>query len=180
MQNATPTSFPVLTTPRLILRQPSEIDASVISALRSNEQVNQYIDRSKHTSIQEAKRFIVKVNNGVKEGKSLYWVMSLKNSLKLIGTICLWNFSADRTVAEVGYELDPAFHGQGYMSEALQCIVAYGFDVLHLSTIEAFTHRDNIASIQLLTKHGFRLEADRSDADNEHNAIYTLQAMISK
>ena len=137
--------------------------------------VNQYIDRPPQTSLEEAKTLIQKINTGIDKGKSWYWVISLKESSQLIGAICLWNFSADKTVAEVGYELDPAFHGQGLMSEALHCIVDYGFNTLQLKTIEALTHKDNKSSMQLLLKQHFHLERDRRDPENEHNLIFSLQ-----
>ena len=168
-------SFKILTTPRLFLRQLTDSDAASLSALRSNEKVNLYIDRPAQTSLEEAKVFIKKINAGIEKGTSWYWVISLKESSALVGTICLWNFSADNTMAEVGYELDPAFHGQGIMSEALHCIVSFAFQSLHLDTIEAFTHKENKSSIQLLLKHNFKLEPDRFDTENKHNIVFSLK-----
>ena len=42
----------------------------------------------------------------LRNGKSVTWGITRKESNDLIGTICLWNFSADKKTAEVGYDLD--------------------------------------------------------------------------
>jgi len=58
-------------------------------------------------------------------------------------TICLWNFSSKKNVAELGYELDPALQGEGIMSEALKKIIEFGFQEIELKKIEAYTHKNN-------------------------------------
>ena len=98
----------------------------------------------------------------------------MKDDPALIGDICLWNFSDDKTVAEIGYELDPAFHGNGIMSEALEKIIAFAFRDIELISIEAYTHKKNDDSTKLLRKYNFKLEANRVDKENIDNIIFTL------
>ena len=81
-------TFAVLDTTRLLLRQLKETDVSAIYSLRSNEQVNQFIDRPTAKDPEEAKAFIQKIT----ENKSYYWGITLKENGKMIGTICFWNF----------------------------------------------------------------------------------------
>ena len=88
----------VLDTTRLLLRQLKETDVSAIYSLRSNEQVNQFINRPTAKDPEEAKVFISKIT----ENKSYYWGITLKENGKMIGTICFWNLSADRKSAELG------------------------------------------------------------------------------
>ena len=52
------TPFPVLKTERLILRQLISSDDKEIFALRSNDNVNKYLDRKPSKSIDDAKNFI--------------------------------------------------------------------------------------------------------------------------
>ena len=68
----------------------------------------------------------------------------------MIGTISLWKFSEDKKTAEVGYDLNPVFHNKGIMTEALNCVLKYGFTQLQLDKIEAYTHKENQASRKLL------------------------------
>ena len=60
--------------------------------------------------------------------------------------------------AEIGYELDDTNWGQGYASEALQAILAYGFEKLQLIRIAAVVYVENKASQKLLNKAGFQEE----------------------
>jgi [ribosomal protein S5]-alanine N-acetyltransferase len=166
--------FPVLTTPRLVLRQLWESDAKYLALLRSNESVNRYIVRAKQTTLKEANAFILVINRGISEKKWMYWAICQKEHSKLIGTICLWNFSTDHNIAEIGYELEPAFQGKGFMNEAVQCVIDFGFNKLHLKALEAFTHKDNTSSMHLLLKNNFQLDPNRKDEENEYNRIYIL------
>ena len=56
------TPFPVITTQRLILRKLNIKDAKEIMMLRSDEQVNKFIDRPKSIDLNEAKKFIEKID----------------------------------------------------------------------------------------------------------------------
>jgi ribosomal-protein-alanine N-acetyltransferase len=168
------TPFPALQTERLILRELNINDAAEIFLLRSDDRVNQYISREKARSIDEVKTFIQKIIDGIKQNKNLYWAICAKNNPKIIGTICLWNFSDDLTTAEVGYELSPQYQGKGIMNEALQCLLQYSFNTLELTFLEAFTHRDNDKSNRLLDKNGFKQLDNRTDEENIYNRIYVL------
>lgn len=146
-------------TPRLVLRTLRKDDASVLSALRSNAEVNRYLDRNNTTSVSECAAFIARINAGCRRGAWAYWAICLKTQ-ELIGTICLWNFSADRKSAELGFELLPAHHGRGYMDEAVKAILEHGFQVLGLQAIRASTHRENAPATRLLLKNHFQNLAD--------------------
>ena len=163
--------FPSLNTPRLHMRQLLHKDARDILALRSDDAVNKYIDRPATTTIEEAKAFIERINAGIANNESLYWVICLKDENDLIGTICLWNFSADKKTAETGYELLPAFHNKGYMHEALHAVLQFARETLGLESIEAFTHADNQSSRLLLEKNGFIKDPERQDKENENNIV---------
>ena len=141
----------VLDTTRLLLRQLKETDVSAIYSLRSNEQVNQFIDRPTAKDLEEAKAFIQKISDGIAENKSYYWGITLKQNAKMIGTICLWNLSADRKSAELGYELHPDYQGKGYMDEAMKEVIGFAFRS-GFTSLEAYTHSDNLASTKLLLK----------------------------
>jgi ribosomal-protein-alanine N-acetyltransferase len=159
MQPERPSSFPMLTTDRLILRKLYLDDATEIMKLRSNERVNQYLDRPGCTTIDEAIEFINKITNSVKNEESFYWVICLKDGKKLAGTICLWNIDKEHSRIEVGYELHPDFHGKGIAQEALAKILDYGFNTLKFKTIVAYPNSANERSIKLLEKHNFKKDA---------------------
>lgn len=70
----------------------------------------------------------------------------------------------------------PEFHGKGYMFEAVKAILEYGFNDLKLEKIEAFTHKNNFKSIQLLEKSSFVLNERRKDEEVEDNIIFELNS----
>ena len=165
--------FPVLTTERLILRELKESDHQLVLFLRSDKTVNAFIERPedrKTKTTEDAIRFIKEINGYAKNNTSIAWGITLKEQPNIVGTICLWNFSEDQKTVEVGYDLYPQFQGMGIMSEALKCVVDYGFKKLELEKIEAYTHRGNEASKRLLEKNNFTLVPDKND--NEFNIVF--------
>ena len=168
------TPFPILTTERLILRCLELSDDQQLFKLRSNKTVNKYIVRPIQKDIKEIRAFISEINTGINNNEMIDWVITLKESPNLIGSICFWNFSNNKTVAEIGYELDPAFQGKGIMSEALKKIIDFGFQEIELDAIEAYTHKNNNNSTKLLQKYNFKQDAEREDKENSDNIIFTL------
>ena len=145
--------FPEITTERLFLRKIEESDCDVILFLRSDKNVTKYIERPesrKTKNKSEALKFIKELDGYIDNNESISWGITLKNNPKLVGTICLWNFSQNNKRAEVGYDLDPEFQRLGIMNEALINIINYGFKKLKLDSIEAFTHKENESSKKLL------------------------------
>ena len=169
------TSFPMMMTQRLLLRQLKKSDDFMLFALRTDETVNRYIVRRRHSDITDTQKFIKMINGGFHKRNWLYWAICLQDRPELIGTICLWNFSDDQSTAEIGYELHPDYHGMGYMDEAVKQVIRYSFDILGFKKLEAFTHRENIRSTKLLEKNRFVLDAGRQDAENPGNFIFCLE-----
>lgn len=165
--------FQPLTTPRLVLRPLKETDDAAIFSLRSDESVNRFIDRPPSTRVEDARAFISKISSSIAEGKSCYWAITQKENDELIGTICIWNLSADGKKAELGYELLPSRQGKGIMTEAIKAVIEFAFNKAGLTTLEAYTHKDNHASTRLLQKHGFTPHPERKDPENENLLIFT-------
>ena len=61
-------------------------------------------------------------------------------------------------IAEIGYDLWHEYWGQGYMKEALISAIESGFTNMGLNRINAFVALENINSIKLLEKLGFKNE----------------------
>ncbi len=167
--------FPIIETERLSLRAITYEDAPAIQILRSHEIINQYIDRPKTENIAAAIAFIDQMKTSFNQKKNLFWIIVLKSDEEMIGSICLWNFSDDGHIAEVGYALKTEFQNKGIMSEALKAIIDFGFEQLHLHSIEAFTHRNNESSKRILVKKGFVLNPNKTDEGNLNNMIFELK-----
>lgn len=171
-------TFPEIKTERLTLRKIKEPDSDVILFLRSDKTINKFIDRPENRrtkNIADAIKHIKKLNTETKNNKSISWGITLNNDPKIIGTICLWNFSKNYKIAEVGYDLNPTFQRKGIMSEALNSVVNFGFIELNLDKIRAFTHIQNENSKKLLEKNGFNFIKDRKDNDNLSNIVFEIK-----
>jgi len=169
------TPFPVLATDRLILRQLETTDDKDIYSHRLDDRVNKYLEDFRHTSIEQTQAFIDRIQKEVAANKTILWVITQKSRNKFLGTICLWNISKTNHRAETGYTLDPQFHGKGYMNEALVKIINFGFNKMKLRTIEAYTHKDNESSIQLLLKNKFKPDTTRkAEKEKGNNRIIFL------
>jgi ribosomal-protein-alanine N-acetyltransferase len=170
----------LLKTERLVLRQLLPADGAALVTLRSNETVNQYLDRQANTTPDEAQQFINKITKSVSNNASVYWVIASKETNHLIGTICYWNIVAEEDTAEIGYELHPDFHGKGIMQEAISIVIDFGFTEMNLKTITAFLLHANIPSIKLLERNNFRPDItgkykDDNDESLKGYVVYVLE-----
>ncbi|MEJ7559171.1 MAG: GNAT family N-acetyltransferase [Pedobacter sp.] len=148
--------FQVLSTERLTLRQLKSGDVDGIFALRSSDNVNKYLNRKPSESIADAMTFIRAIISNNQDNNSYYWAITLNGIDKLIGTVCLFDFSNDNLKAEIGYELLPDFQGKGIMQEALSKVIAFAVQDLQLESIKAVTNNENKNSIALLEKFDFK------------------------
>jgi ribosomal-protein-alanine N-acetyltransferase len=151
--------FPALSTRRLILRPLTLNDEQEIFELRSDKRVLQFLIISKCKNLDEAKQFIEMINDGINRSEWIYWAITEKGNDKLIGTFCIWHISKENSRAEIGYALHPDHQGKSIMTEAMDVVLDYGFNIMQLHSIEANVDPGNIASIKLLEKNGFVKEA---------------------
>ncbi len=86
-----------------------------------------------------------------------HYVITLKDSGKMIGTIELYNLQ-HQFKAELGYALNPKYWGNGYAVEAAMKVLEYGFTYLNLKRIEAKTYVDNYQSRRVCEKIGMNFE----------------------
>ncbi|MFC0186722.1 GNAT family N-acetyltransferase [Fictibacillus aquaticus] len=139
----------------------SEVEALLELETRNMDFFNQYApdrDADYYTLEGHVKRLERLKENREKDlGYSFGIYLNITN--ELIGTIGL--FKLERGPAQkamVGYSLDKAHNGKGYMTEALQLIVDFGFSQIKLHRIEAEVMPQNIGSIRILEKAGFHKE----------------------
>jgi [ribosomal protein S5]-alanine N-acetyltransferase len=179
MINKNFTPFPILTTERLTLRPLSTDDAQAIFTLRSDTEINKYLDRTPSKTLEDAINFINKIEDNITQNNSIYWVITLTKTQTVVGTICLFNFSNESNQCEIGYELLTHFQGQGIMKEATETVIKYAFQTLGFQKMEAFTHEENKNSIKLLEKLHFIQSID-ADKENPNFYLFTLTKSLDE
>ena len=157
--------LPILKTERLTLRQLLISDDQEIFTLRTDPEINKYLDREQSKTIDDARSFINKIIENIAKNNSLYWAITLNNQNTFVGTICLFGFSDDNDNCEMGYELLRNYQGHGIMKEAVEAVIDYAFNTIQLRKINACPHRDNQASLKLLEKLSFKISDELDDTN---------------
>lgn len=159
MQLTTFKTFPVLQTTRLLLRRLQPGDAADVFRYRSDPEVMRYIPRPLATCEADALATINMIEEAYGKEDGINWAMELKNGGGVAGVIGYVRRKPEHNRAEVGYALRRDLHRQGLTREALVEVLRYGFEDMHLHSVEAIIDADNTASGALLEKVGFRQEA---------------------
>ena len=106
------------------------------------------------------------------------WAMILKETQQLIGSVGIIPDPKRENpqVRMLGYWLDENYWGKGYMTEAVQAVLNYGFEELRLSLITATCYPHNKRSQKVLKKNGFIYEGTLHQAELTYNGnIYDHQ-----
>lgn len=150
---------PELQTNRLYLRGLTTTDAEALYFLRTDEEVMRYIDRPRAQGMEDIQLFIERAQADTEQGTGLTWGICLNDQEPLIGYIGYWRMQPSNYRSEVGYALHPEHQGKGLAREALEAVIAFGFEQMGLHSIEANINPGNNASRQLLLRCGFQKEA---------------------
>lgn len=163
--------FPTLTTERLILRQFRPADAADLFAFRSDVDEQKYND-TPLTHVDEAAALIHRLRELYEAQTAIHWAVTRQKDDRVIGLFGYGTWDCDHRHAEVGYDLARAEWGQGLAAEALRAIVRFGFTEMDLVRVEAQTIADNVESVRLLSRLGFRLEGLRRRFSLEADGLY--------
>ena len=77
---------------------------------------------------------------------------------------------------EIVYALASTAWGQGFGTEIAQALTGYGFGTLGLTEVHATVAADNVASLALLGRIGFRHVRDRGEDDGSTTRVLTRSA----
>lgn len=145
-------SFPKLITRRLILRELTIDDVDEFHELANFPEQelsrDQVIDK------------INSVRRDFETGNGISWAIMLNDDL--IGT-CGYYRGFENKTGEIGFVLKEKYRRKGYMTEALETILLFGFEQLNLNRIAAFTLATNEPTQHLLQKSGFQLSNEKHE-----------------
>ncbi|MFC6040834.1 GNAT family N-acetyltransferase [Paenisporosarcina macmurdoensis] len=168
------TPFPTIETEHLLLRRITLDDTNDMFEMRKDPSMYEYLDTKVDKNPGETKAYISKMNHGIDEEKWIIWAIEHIQSNKVIGTICIWNLNEEEESGELGYGIIPDYQGQGLMKESLVSVIEYGFEVMKLKVLEAYTEENNEKSINLLETCEF-VEVNRVDeAGDSTNRVYRM------
>lgn len=142
-------------TARLTLRIPRRGDAADLYALHSDPEVMRYFSEPPWTDPARALRQIDEDAARFENEESFRFAIILNETGRQIGNCTLYALHRQNRRADIGYALARGHWGRGYMQEALQALVAFGFTDLNLHRLEADVDPRNTASATALTRLGF-------------------------
>lgn len=147
-----------LNTQRLTLRPPRPGDEADLLAIHGDPEVMRYFSEPPWTDPERPARQIADDAAAFAARTHYRFAIVLNETGRQIGNCGLVRLHAQNRRAEVGYALHRGHWGRGYMNEALQALLAFGFGELDLHRIEADVDPRNGASTGALERLGFQRE----------------------
>lgn len=150
-------------TERLLLRPFRESDAEAFFKCCQNPNIGNNAGWKPHGYLEESQEIL----RSVFISQSGIWAITLKEDGRLIGSVgIIPDPKRENPQARMlGYWLDESHWGKGYMTEAVQSVLDYGFNTLQLSLITANCYPHNERSQQVLKRHGFIYEGTLHQAE---------------
>jgi len=151
-------SFPILVSERLVLRQLRASDAAGMFAMRSDPLVMHHVNRPMARTLDDAQALIELINSKTMNNEALHWAITVKGVDEFIGLIGFWRLVKEHHYAELGYTMARDAWGHGFATEAVATALHHGFGTLGFHRVEAITRPANTTSIRVLEKNGFMQE----------------------
>jgi ribosomal-protein-alanine N-acetyltransferase len=165
------TTFPVLSTDRLILRELRHDDAEDLLVFRGDAAAQRFNSEPLET-VGQCLVLIDELHGEYTAGTAVPWAVTLKTSGRVVGLFGYHHWDPYHRRAEIGYDLARQEWGQGLATEALTAAIRFGFSEMQLNRIEAQTIADNHASVRLLDRLSFTREGTRRSYSWEEDGTF--------
>ena len=148
-----------LETDRLILRKIKIEDAQIaFNNWCNSDVVDKYVLWKKHpsveTTIEQYEKWIEEYN----DEKTFRWIVELKDTHDLIGTIDVSKRFIKHGSCEIGYCYSDKYWNNGYATEALKAVIKYLFEECEAELVNAEFMENNHASGKVMEKSGMKYE----------------------
>lgn len=134
-----PVGSRTITTARLVLRPPRATDAEALVEIRSLPM-----------SITEAGRTVFDMVREASKPFGFHWVVTLNE--QVIGRIKGWDVSPYNGHVQLGYDIGPAYRGNGYMTEAAKAVIEYLLTEAGANRVYCSVRAGNHASVRVCRK----------------------------
>ncbi len=150
-----------LRTERLTLRPYRPDDLDDLVAIQTRAEVARYLYWEARHPDQVRQALTEKMAEGslTTDGTRLSLAVVLDEVRIVVGEVSLLWLSRKHRQGELGYMLNPAYHGRGLATEAAEVILRLGFDELGLHRIVGRCDARNKASVRVMERLGMRREA---------------------
>lgn len=161
-------------TERLVLRPLTEADAADVFEWVGDPVVNRYMQYSLYENVEQVRAWIRQIDPEAYE-----FAFVLRETGKVIGAGSIGRNDDGRY--ELGYNLNRAFWGQGFATEAAQAMIQWAYRELGARDFAAAYVTANEASGHVLRKCGFQFEKygqySRFDGSETFDAAFLTMHM---
>jgi ribosomal-protein-alanine N-acetyltransferase len=161
-------------TANLLLRPISESDIYPVWKGLSHPEVIRYYGVS-FSTLEETKAQMEWYATIEKEKTGQWWAVCDPDDQHFYGAIGYNDIHPVHHRAEIGFWLLPEFWGKGFMPEAAQVILRYGFEEIGLHRIYAYVETENQNSKKILHKLDFALEGTMKECEMKNGEWIDLE-----
>jgi len=148
-----------LFTKNLILRKfKIEDSEGMYNNWATDPNTNKYLSWELHKNIEETKEVVSKWIESYESG-SYHWIVELKDTHEVIGSINAVHVRKNDLNVEIGYCYGSKFWGNGYGTEALRRVIEFFIEDCGLYLVEARHISGNPASGRVMEKAGMEYVA---------------------
>lgn len=162
-------------TERLLFRRFEQCDLDELARISADVAVIRYVGNGRPLTREKTQAWIDKSRSNIAQFGYGTGAVIEKEKNALIGWAGIGRPADDNGLEEVIYGLDRPYWRLGLGNELLTGLVRWSRDTLKLHELRATVYPENVASIALLSRHGFRLADDCYKGDlNTHLYIAPL------
>jgi ribosomal-protein-alanine N-acetyltransferase len=145
-----------LKTDRLSLRKAKLTDAEAIfRQYATDPEVTKYVSWRAHRNVEETRDYMRMCSLAWDVGRAFHWVIERAADKQVMGMMIA---RADAGKWELGYVLARQHWGRGFMTEALQELIAWALKQKDIYRVWAVCDVDNLASARVMEKSGMQRE----------------------
>ena len=171
-----------MATDRLLLREITHDDTDAMFAIHGDPELMKWFGEPLTDRAGATKLINILATWRLLPDPGVRWGLERHDIAGLIGSCGLFMWRRTDRSCTLGYELHHDTQGQGYMTEALQAAIDWGFEHMDLHRIEARIHPDNTPSLQLAKRLGFTVEGLLRDASfwsGQHHDLHVLSLLAT-
>lgn len=168
-------TFPVLTTARLRLRQLTHADADGMVAIFGDPAVLRFLNHDPTDTPEKAINMINWLAENYQRQEGIDWGITLHGSDSIIGMCGAYDWHRSDRHIDIGYHIVPAHWGHGYATEAARAIIGWCFESLDVHRIQADCTEGHIASERVMLKCGFTQEGIWRESCWEHGRFVNIK-----
>ena len=146
-------SRPLFTT-RLDLVRTTLAHAEALFEIHGDAESVRFLPRERCADLTACRGLLTKMIAVETRGQGYRW--SILRQGRVVGSLGFHAWNRQEGRAQLSYELVPRARGEGYASEAVAAVLAFGFDEMGLRRTLAEAHVGNHASVRLLERLGFQ------------------------